>query len=515
MRDSAFVANGAVKNVATQVFYGDKYAAQSTEWNWGYKQGGPIAIGGSGQVPQQIDSVIDPNSSASYRRFSANDIVGHPASEAISGGYAGGKTGPFRYISATGDINGTITKSGRCQGAAANLTTNATINGTTTVSIPSISTLWIQPGDNITIVNGMGGSTSLDTQVSSVNYTANTMVVANAPSASASGVTLQNQACTFHEFAGAQTGTAAPSTGWWFANEKVWNTNTASGQPIYWVCTASGNPGTWVAGPSYGAVGLSLTANGAAVTPSSNVVNVAPGTGISVTTAGNNITVTNTGANTYSPFNGLVESLMVYAISGALGGVMGYSSNSGSFSTWSIVSGNLPLQANAVTASATSGHQTGWIGVSGYSPAKYPMIQGGVAYSASTDYTTGNRIWLGLSSCTATTLTGSANPNCHVAAIRYDTSASDSTYMCYAATTSSAYTATAITGATPATAFTTWSVTVNASGVTCTVGSNSVTVATNTPTATLSSFMLNTPLTNAVTNIRTNGWIGYYQNGLY
>jgi hypothetical protein len=293
---SAFVANGAVKNVASQVFYGDKYAAQSTAYNWGNAQMAAIAIGARGQVPQQIDSVIDPNGNASYRRFSANDIVGHPASEAISGTWSAGKAGALRFVSATGDINGTITKSGRCQGAAANLTTNATINGTTTVSIPSISTLWIQPGDNITIVNGMGGSTNLDTQVSSVSYTANTMVVANAPSASASGITIQNQACTFHEFAGAQTGTAAPTTGWWFVNEKVWNTNTASGQPIYWVNTASGNPGTWTAGPTYGAVsGLSLDANGVAVTPVSNVINIAPGVGTTVTSSGNNITIASTG----------------------------------------------------------------------------------------------------------------------------------------------------------------------------------------------------------------------------
>ena len=293
---SAFVANGAVKNVATQAFYGDKYAAQSTAYNWGNAQTSAIAIGARGQVPQQIDSVIDPNGNSSYRRFSANDIMGHPASEAISGVWSAGKAGALRFVSATGDINGTITKSGRCQGAAANLTTNATINGTTTVSIPSISTLWIQPGDNITIVNGMGGTTSLDTQVSSVNYTANTMVVANAPSASASGVTIQNQACTFHEFAGAQTGTAAPSTGWWFVNEKVWNTNTASGQPIYWVNTVSGNPGTWTAGPTYGTTsGLSLDANGTPVTPVSNVINIAPGVGTTVTSSGNNITIASTG----------------------------------------------------------------------------------------------------------------------------------------------------------------------------------------------------------------------------
>jgi hypothetical protein len=109
-------------------------------------------------------------------------------------------------------------------------------------------------------------------------------------------VTIQNQACTFHEFAGAQTGTAAPTTGWWFVNEKVWNTNTASGQPIYWVNTASGNPGTWTAGPTYGAVsGLSLDANGVAETPDSNVINIAPGVGTTVTSSGNNITIASTG----------------------------------------------------------------------------------------------------------------------------------------------------------------------------------------------------------------------------
>ena len=44
-----------------------------------------------------------------------------------------------------------------------------------------------------------------------------------------------------------------PSAGTWKAKDQIINNNTASGQPISWVCTEGGTPGTWKAQGSYGA----------------------------------------------------------------------------------------------------------------------------------------------------------------------------------------------------------------------------------------------------------------------
>ena len=40
---------------------------------------------------------------------------------------------------------------------------------------------------------------------------------------------------------------AAPTTGTWVKNNKVWNSNPVPGENMGWVCTASGTPGTWAA----------------------------------------------------------------------------------------------------------------------------------------------------------------------------------------------------------------------------------------------------------------------------
>jgi hypothetical protein len=47
-----------------------------------------------------------------------------------------------------------------------------------------------------------------------------------------------------------QTATAAPTTQYHFAGERVTNSAPAVGSPQGWVCTASGTPGTWVAMPN-------------------------------------------------------------------------------------------------------------------------------------------------------------------------------------------------------------------------------------------------------------------------
>lgn len=40
-------------------------------------------------------------------------------------------------------------------------------------------------------------------------------------------------------------GTAAPSTGTWVQNDKVWNTNPTAGGTLLWINVSSGTPGTW------------------------------------------------------------------------------------------------------------------------------------------------------------------------------------------------------------------------------------------------------------------------------
>lgn len=47
------------------------------------------------------------------------------------------------------------------------------------------------------------------------------------------------------EFRGRQNPAAAGSTAFHVKNEKCWNTNPSSGQPLYWICTVTGSPGTW------------------------------------------------------------------------------------------------------------------------------------------------------------------------------------------------------------------------------------------------------------------------------
>lgn len=45
-------------------------------------------------------------------------------------------------------------------------------------------------------------------------------------------------------------GDAPPTGGFYYKNEKVWNSDPATGEPAYWYCSVSGTPGTWIAGPA-------------------------------------------------------------------------------------------------------------------------------------------------------------------------------------------------------------------------------------------------------------------------
>ena len=42
------------------------------------------------------------------------------------------------------------------------------------------------------------------------------------------------------------TGTAAPTTGYWTKGWRRWNTSLVAGGAAGWICVAAGTPGTWV-----------------------------------------------------------------------------------------------------------------------------------------------------------------------------------------------------------------------------------------------------------------------------
>jgi hypothetical protein len=182
--------------------------------------------------------------------------------------------------------------------------------------------------------------------------------------------------------------------------------------------------------------------------------------------------------------------------------------------------GSTQPQMIQATSAATSGDSAGWSGYSSmpiYYAARQPLVQFGVGYSASTDYSSNARIWLGLvgNSCTTTTMAASDNPACSYAAIRYSTTASDTYYECVTGT-GSAQTVTSI-GVAPSTTFTPMSINIGASSVTCNVGGTSVSNTTNLPASTTLMFDLfyNTTLTAAATHLRMNGAVGRSQNGTY
>ena len=189
----------------------------------------------------------------------------------------------------------------------------------------------------------------------------------------------------------------------------------------------------------------------------------------------------------------------------------GVNAESGSSATLTAASSTSPALLTYVSGS-TSGNQAGWNGNRVYYLARQPKVTFGVAYSASTDYSSNARIWLGLFNGSPV---ASDSPATSIAAIRYSTSASDPAYMCVAGTTTGL---TAVsTGIQPTTAYTIMSVAVNGSSVVCTIGGISTTVTTTIPPPGGNAifYLTNTTLANAATHIATDGVYGYSQNGSY
>jgi hypothetical protein len=177
-----------------------------------------------------------------------------------------------------------------------------------------------------------------------------------------------------------------------------------------------------------------------------------------------------------------------------------------------------PAIANS-TAPAVSGDNSGWTGLRVYYAARQPLLTFGVAYAASTDYSSNARIWLGFlgSGCATATMTGADAPaSCTYAMIRYSTTASDTAYQCVTSNGTS-QTVTSI-GVAPVTTYVPMSVAINASTVTCTVNGTSVSNSTNLPASTtiMSPLFLNTITSGtAVNHIEMSGWYGVSQNGNY
>ena len=238
--------SACVKNVATQTYYGDKYCAQDGLFVWGYngQQEGGLSIGSAGSIPSKIDALASSQLAANFATFHAGDVILHPNSEA-----APGRQGALRWVTAPLD--------GACKMVAQPIASDAIVRaGDPAISFPqgtALSSLQILPGDDIVIEGAGVSGGNLATQVVSASFAANTITVDPVPQASAASAKIEWQTCTLHELPGAQSANSPPSSGTWATGEKVWNTNIAEGQPIFWACAAGGTPcKKWVSGPAYG-----------------------------------------------------------------------------------------------------------------------------------------------------------------------------------------------------------------------------------------------------------------------
>jgi hypothetical protein len=179
---------------------------------------------------------------------------------------------------------------------------------------------------------------------------------------------------------------------------------------------------------------------------------------------------------------------------------------------------NSPFAAES-TSLATTGSIAGFHGQSVARGQSWPVDTFGVEYSASSDYSSNARIFLGLmnTSCTTATLMASDTPACAMAMIRYSTVAGDTGYQCVAGS-GSATTVTPIAVA-PTTAFTWMSINMTASGVTCTVAGTSVTVSSTLPPVSGSNVYepvyYNATQTAAATHLILSGELLTAQNGTY
>jgi hypothetical protein len=192
-----------------------------------------------------------------------------------------------------------------------------------------------------------------------------------------------------------------------------------------------------------------------------------------------------TNDTTFSTFNCLGTGLAVAASSTS-------ANNSPSLSA--------PMFARS-TGTAASGDSAGYIEngnpVTPFYAGHQPSLTFQIAYASSTDYTQQGRIQLGFlgSSCSIATFISSATdkPACTYAIIRYSTVASDTSYQCVTDNGSGSPTVTSL-GVAPNATYALMNISINASSVSCTVGSTTVTNSATLPASTtlMSDVYLNT-----------------------
>jgi hypothetical protein len=376
---------------------------------------------------------------------------------------------------------------GACENAANTVATDAVFTaGSTTISFttsnPNLD--GIKPGDNYTLLGAGPSGGNLNVQVVSVSYTANTVTVSAAPSTSVNPGTINWQVCTFHELPGAQTGSAAPTSGLWAVGERVYNTNIATGQPILWTCSGSGAPaggcpGAWIAGPTYGG---------------------------------------SSSLGSASQFgSGFIERSTVYGTSSPFFCCNGGYTHEGTTASIANATGALPMMLES-TSGTTAGNLAGFDAhnQSAYYTIRNPTVQIPIGFANAADYASGTsaRIRVGLAAmsgggCAPAAIMGSDTPACYLADVRYSNTAGDTTFMCESAN-GSAVNAVPIPGAAPTASYPIYiAVNPSSSGVTCTVTINgnsySATSSADVPTAVMGPLFLNASASTTAVHMLAEG----------
>ena len=466
-----------VKNVATQNYYGNFSCATGAEWSWNMntQQESGIGLESGGANPMQKIESLPLQTTTSYAEFHAGDLVLHPNSETVPGAQ-----GPMRWVTAP--------LTGACANNANTLATDAVFTaGSTTISFTTTNPNQdgIKPGDNYTLVGAGASGANLNVQVVSVSYTANTVTVSVAPSTSVNPGTINWQVCTFHELPGAQTGSAAPTTGTWAVGERVYNTNITTGQPIFWTCSASGIaaggcPGAWVTGPAYGAFGSG-------------------------------------GGSSQQFGSGFIERSTIFGSTSPFFCCNGGYTHEGLTASTVNTSATLPMMLES-TSGTTAGSLAGWAAAnqSAYYVSRAPTVTVPISFASSSDYASGvsARIVVGLAvmaggGCTAATLMGSDTPACWFAAVRYSNTAGDSSFMCVSGN-GSAVNAVPISGAVPTLSYPIYAaVNPTPTGVTCTVTINgtsySATSTSDLPGGNMGPFFMNASASTTAVHILAEG----------
>jgi hypothetical protein len=281
--NSAQSVSGLYKNRTTEQEYGSSYEGSAALWSFGRNT---AQTTGFGLEDQLFDALNQTSISGNVLPRQFGDIFFR------KGDFTPGTNGVLRVVTAPANGRaklsaGVIVTSSAAiavnSGGGANITGFAPLQPTTNPPL--------HIGDNLILVAANGSGGNVNVTVSCINamgpgtqctgLSAQGMVVTPAPGCIGAAncpnpATVQWQAATVHDFGlNASTATAAPSgvsTAVWAAGEKVWNSNTVAGQPIYWVCTASGTaaggcPGAWLNGPCYpGASGVTQIVAGTNVT---------------------------------------------------------------------------------------------------------------------------------------------------------------------------------------------------------------------------------------------------------